>query len=297
MTFPKTHAAVAAGLLVIISSGPVDAASPVPTQWIVTTARATGARGEEYLSSLRLLNFNSLEASVALTFLPQSPLDPSLSANGDNSTASSVSVLVPAGEKLDIGNVLSFLGVNSGAGAIRVASSGRDPQGQPLPVAAHSLTTTVVGSPAQALFEPPFRHKVPAELVGAGETAWLPFLWTGGSLEGSWYRSNVFLLSTNADSETVVTLTLVDYAHNVRGKQGHHAGSPCPDPDQRCRILLRLSDLLLRVSVGHPPARGDPPLPFGQEQGPVAAGGSIIDNLTGASLYVSVVKASALQAR
>lgn len=296
MTSPKTHAAVAAGLLVIISSRPIDAASPVQTQWVVTTAKATGARGEEFVSSLRLLNLNSLEASVALTFLPQSPLDASLRANGDNSNASSVSVVVPAGKKLDIGDVFSFLGGNSGAGAIRVASSGRDPQGQPLSVAALSLTTTVVGSPAQVLFGPSIPAQGPDALVGVGEPAWVPFLWTGGAPEGSWYRSNVFLLSTNVDSQTVVTVTLVDYAHNVRGSkdvtlarlaqtQINDVGSffgyqPCfygcpsgtPQPEE---ILLSLS-----VRSG----------------GPVAAGGSIIDNLTGASLYVPVVKASALQA-
>src|SRR5512140_3708515 len=102
MASPKTRAAAVAGFLFLIPALPTDAASP--TQWVVTTAKATGARGEENASTLRLFNFNPFDATVALSFLPQSPLDASLRATGDNSKASSVSVVVPAGQKLNVEN-------------------------------------------------------------------------------------------------------------------------------------------------------------------------------------------------
>ena len=113
---------------------PIHGESPAATQWIVATGQGAGAKGERGLALLSLFNSSSLDATVELAFLQQSPLDSSGRALGDNSTAPSASVLVPAGKKLDVYPTWNPFGDGSRAGAVRVTTTGKDPLGQPLPV-------------------------------------------------------------------------------------------------------------------------------------------------------------------
>ena len=68
------------GALAILLSAAVSPAhalaqSREETQWIVTTARGTGARGQTYYSTVHLFNPHTVDVPATWTFLPQSALD------------------------------------------------------------------------------------------------------------------------------------------------------------------------------------------------------------------------------
>ena len=63
--------------------------TPSTTQWVVTSAHLTGGGGNQYVTSLRIVNPNGAVAPVDLYYLPQSD------GSGDNSAATKVSVSVP----------------------------------------------------------------------------------------------------------------------------------------------------------------------------------------------------------
>ena len=73
--------ACAAALLLVLG-GAASADTPATTQWVLATAKATGAGGEQFVSSLRISNPLPQPANVDLTYLAQSPIDPSGSATG-----------------------------------------------------------------------------------------------------------------------------------------------------------------------------------------------------------------------
>lgn len=292
MKILKGSAAMVLGLFLVVPGRPSHAEAPAATQWIVATGQGKGARSERYWPSLSLFNSSSLDATVELAFLPQSPLDSSGRAMGDNSTASSSTVLVPAGKKLDLTSIWNPFGDGSLAGAVRVTTTGRDPQGHPLPVSAFSLTTVWKGDPLQETLGPLIPAQGPDALVGPGGSARVPFLQTGWS-EQAWYRSNLFLLSTNAGSDTVVTVTLIDMFGESRGSRDLTLGrlsqtqvndvaaffnyQICAHGCPSDQVMTEVFDVFVTVRSG----------------GPVAAGGVVIENNTGASLYVPSVRSAA----
>jgi hypothetical protein len=288
-----TRAVLILGLSAFVHPQAAAADPPGSTQWIVTTAKATGYTGETYESALRILNLGLHDAPLRLTFFPQTPLGPDSSAFGDPSAASTVDVVIPAGQKVSYWNALGLFSRAAGAGAIRIVSTGTDPQGKPIPVSATSMTMTYPAGtvfPGPAVTGPLIAAQGPDALVGLGEPAAIPFLWLGGDDTFGSYRSNIFLASTNADSDTVVRLTLVTNA-NVSQKSREITLGP-------------LTQTQINNVYGYfeyvpfcPPCPSDP---MGADEvrievsvlsgGPVAMGASVIDLLNSSSFYVPAVK-------
>jgi hypothetical protein len=186
--------------------------TPATTQWVVTSAKATGAGGEQFVTSLRIVNPNATAAPVDLYFLPQSGLDASGGALRDNSGAPKVSVTVPANQTLALDDVLDSTFGATGAGGIRVEAPGTDSQGHPLAVWVLSQTL-VANAKNQAGTAGTNGFAIPSQsqdqLVAAGETAYVPYISASPSTTPpSGYRTNLFLLSANPTGNTTVTVAL-----------------------------------------------------------------------------------------
>lgn len=285
----RPFVALALGLPLLAPAAPARAETPAATRWIVTAGRGAGAAGEQFTSSLDLLNPNASDATVEVTFLPQSPLDAAGSALGDNTGAAARTFVVPAGRNLHVHDFWALFGGAGNAGAIRIVpTGGTDALGNPLSVAALSRTTGVKRNPDREFRGPLIGAQGPGTLLAAGETGRVPLLETGPSNLSS-YRSNLFLLSTNAATSTVVELTLLDAEGESRGTKtvtlgklsqtqvndvgryfgyqtcAHGCPSGSPEPET--------FDVLVRVRSG----------------GPVAAGGVVIEAENGSSIYVEPV--------
>src|ERR1039457_5377494 len=110
--------------LAVISLLPATllADTPASKQWVVTSAKVSGG-GNDYVTSLRIVNPSAAAAEVDLYFLPQTPLDLTTnSALGDNSAAPKGVVTVPANSTLALDDVLNLTFGTAGAGGIRVES-------------------------------------------------------------------------------------------------------------------------------------------------------------------------------
>lgn len=197
-----------ASLALLLLQGPLLADTPATTQWVLATAKATGRGGEEFVSSLRIVNPFPYTANVSLTYLAQSPIDGDNAATGDNGSAPQVRVLVAAGETLAIEDVLgtTFAGKAAPfgipAGGIRVDSDA--------PVSV--LSRTFVANARSASGVPgTYGFSLPAQTAGQtvseGETAWLTY---GSSSPSATlgFRTNLILLNTGSQS-TVVLVSLL----------------------------------------------------------------------------------------
>lgn len=292
MSPAKACAVLVLGLSALVHPQDAAAAPPGSTQWIVTTAKATGYTGEKYESVLRILNLSPYDAPLRLTFFPQTPLGPDRRASGDPSAASTVDVVIPAGQKVSYWDALGLFGRTAGAGAIRIVSTGTDPQGRPIPVSASSMTKT---NRAGTTFPAPVTGPLiaaqgPDALIGAGEPAAIPFLWLGGDDLNGAYRSNIFLASANADVETVVRLTLVT-DENVAQKSREITLGPLAQT-QINNVFFYFDFVPFcppcpSVDMGPDEVRVDVSVLSG---GPVAIGAAVIDELNGTSVYVPAVK-------
>jgi hypothetical protein len=206
MRMPSRFALVAA----LLTPAALLADTPSTTQWIVTSAKVTGAGGNQYVSSLRLVNPNASVAPVDLTFLPASD------GSGDNGTSQAKSVVVNAHSTLAIDDVLGSFGV-TGAGGILVKSTGV----VPVPVWALSQTLVVnalssTGVPGTNGFAIPAQNT--DQIVAAGETAYIPYV-SSSSSATSGYRTNVFLLSADTTGSTTVTVKLLKGDGTVFGSR------------------------------------------------------------------------------
>ncbi|MFN7989851.1 MAG: hypothetical protein U0529_20430 [Thermoanaerobaculia bacterium] len=269
-----------ASLALLLLQGPLLADTPATTQWVLATAKATGRGGEEFVSSLRIVNPFPYTANVSLTYLAQSPIDGDNAATGDNGSAPQVRVLVAAGETLAIEDVLgtTFAGKAAPfgipAGGIRVDSDA--------PVSV--LSRTFVANARSASGVPgTYGFSLPAQTAGQtvseGETAWLTY---GSSSPSATlgFRTNLILLNTGSQS-TVVLVSL------LRGD-----GTPAAPP--RTYTLGRGSSAQV----------GDVGATFGitgtetnlrilvtvRRGGPVAIGASLIDNAISSIAYLPPVK-------
>ena len=263
----------------------VLADTPAVTQWVVTSAKASGG-GNDYVTSLRIVNPNPVAAEVDMYFLPQSPLDASNSALGDNSGVSKVVVNVPANSTLALDDVLTSTFGTSGAGGIRVEAPGVDSSGRPLAVWVLSQTLVVnarnqAGTPGTNGFAIPSQNQ--DQVVAVGETAYVPYIsGSPSTTPPSGYRTNLFLLSTNATDTTGVTVTL-------RKADGTSAGS-------KNITLGKFSQTQINNIAsffGYVPSASDTNLTAlvtVTSGGPVATGASIIDNAIGSISYAPPVK-------
>jgi hypothetical protein len=251
--------------------------TPSTTQWIVTSAKATGRNGENYVSSLRIVNPNAVAAPVDLTFLPFST-----DGSGDNGTSlARVSVVVNAHSSLAINDVLATFPA-TGSGGILVQSTG----GVPVPVWALSQTlvtnalshTGVAGTNGFAI-----PSQTTDQLIAAGETGYVPYVSASAS-PTSGYRTNVFLLSANTSGNTDVTVALVKSDGTVLGTR---------DITLARRAQTQINDIA--NSFGYTPGGTgvDTTLTATvtvKSGGPVATGASVIDNAIASVSYSPPMK-------
>ncbi len=260
---------------------------PASTQWIVTSAKVSGG-GNDYVTSLRIVNPNPAAVEVDMYFLPQTPLDASNSALSDNSAAPKVAVTVPANSTLALDDLLASKFGTAGAGGIRIDSFAATGGLNPDPAGVWALSQTLVvnaknqaGTPGTNGFAIPSQNN--EQVVALGETAYVPYI-SGSPTTNppSGYRTNLFLLSTNATGTTGVTVTL-------RKGDGTSLGS-------KNITLGKLSQTQINNIAsffGYVPAASDTNLTAlvtVTSGGPVATGASIIDNAIGSISYAPPVK-------
>jgi hypothetical protein len=258
--------------------------TPAVTQWVVTSAKASGG-GNDYVSSLRIVNPNAVAAEVDMYFLPYSQLDALNNALGDNSGAPKVVVTVPGNSTLALDDVLASNFGATGSGGIRVEAPGTDSvSGRPLAVWVLSQTlvvnakssTGVSGTNGFAI-----SSQSQDQLVAVGETAYVPYV-SASPTSTSGYRTNLFLLSTNGTGSTIVDVTL-------RKSDGTTAGT-------KTLTLGKFSQTQINGIAnffGYTPAASDTNLTAlvtVTSGGPVATGASIIDNAIGSISYAPPVK-------
>jgi hypothetical protein len=270
-------------LALFVLTAPLSADSPATRQWVLATAKAGGANGEAFVSSLRIVNASSLDAHVSLTFLPQSPIDGSSSALGDNSGRTPVAVVVGAGKTLAIEDVVgtTFGGAapfGIEAGAIQVDSD--------VPVSV--LSRTFVANAKSASGVPgTFGFSIPAQVesqaVALGDTAFLPYT-SIAPTTASGFRSN-FIMSNIARSlgspiSSVVHVKLLRGDGSTVGERDYTLGKL--SAAQQTNIAASFGatgedtnlTLVVTVTTG----------------GPVVIGTSIIDNAISSLNYAPPTK-------
>ena len=262
--------------------------TPASTQWVVTSAKVSGG-GNDYVTSLRIVNPNAAAVEVDLYFLPQTPLDTSTnSALGDNSAAPRVTVAVPANSTLALDDVLASTFGTAGAGGIRVESFAATGGPNPAPAGVWVLSQTLVvnarnqaGTPGTNGFAIPSQNQ--DQVVAVGETAYVPYIsGSPSTTPPSGYRTNLFLLSTNATGNTAVTVTL-------RKADGTPVGSRNLTLGKRSQTQINN----IASFFGYVPAASETNLTAlvtVTSGGPVATGASIIDNAIGSISYAPPVK-------
>ena len=261
----------------------VFADTPATTQWVVTSAKASGG-GNDYVTSLRIVNPNATAAPVDMYFLPASGLDGSNNALGDNSGAQPVRVTVPANQTLALDDVLFTKFGTTGAGGIRVEAPGTDAGGRPLAVWVLSQTLVVNAKSSTGVsgtngFAIPSQNQ--EQLVALGETAYVPYI-SGSPTSTSGYRTNLFLLSANGTGATVVDVTL-------RNSDGTTIGT-------KTLTLGKFSQTQINGIAnffGYTPAASETNMTAivkVTSGGPVATGASVIDNAIGSISYSPPVK-------
>ena len=269
-----------AGLALLLLAGPAVADTPATTQWVLATAKATGRGGEEFVSSLRIVNPFSQAATVDLTYLAQSPIDATLAATGDNGAAPKVRVTVGPGETLAIEDLLgtTFAGQAAPfgipAGGVRVDSD--------LPVSVLSRTfvanaRSATGIPGTFGFSIP--AQVAAQAVSAGESAWLTYVASSPSAS-SGFRTNLILLNTGTGNAVVSVALARGDGTLVAPARDYTLGrlSAAQQGDVGAAFGLAAADTNLRLVV------------TGKSGGPVAIGASLIDNAISSIAYVPPVK-------
>ena len=261
--------------------------TPASTQWVVTSAKVSGG-GNDYVTSLRIVNPNPFAVEVDMYFLPQTGLDASNSALGDNSLAPKVIVNVDANSTKALDDVLASTFGTAGAGGIRVESVVPGGGLNPAPAGVWVLSQTLVvnarnqaGTPGTNGFAIPSQNQ--DQVVAVGETAYVPYISASpATVPPSGYRTNLFLLSTNATGTTGVTVAL-------RKADGTSVGST--------NITLGKSSQTQINNIasffGYVPSASDTNLTAlvtVTAGGPVATGASIIDNAIGSISYAPPVK-------
>lgn len=259
-------------LAALLLSTALLADTPATTQWVVTSAKATGG-GNQYVTSLRLVNPNAVAAPADITLFPASD------GSGDNGTnPPKVSVSIPANSTLAIDDVLGTKFGTTGAGGLRIDSTGPTPQGiwvlsQTLVVNALSST----GVPGTNGFAIPSQNA--DQLVALNETAYVPYI-SSSSSGSSGYRTNLFLLSANTTASTVVTVTLLKGDGTVLGTRDVTLarGAQTQINGIAASFGYTANDTNLTATVKV------------KSGGPVATGASVIDNAIASISYAPPMK-------
>lgn len=258
-------------LAALLTSAALLADTPATTQWVVTSAHASGG-GNDYVTGVRIVNPNPAVATIDLYLLPASD------GSGDNSGAPRVSVSVPANSTLAIDDVLATKFSTVGAGGLRIESTGTTPQAvwvlsQTLVVNARSST----GVPGTNGFAIPAQNT--EQLVALGETAYVPYV-SASTSSSSGYRTNLFLLSANATGSTVVTVKLLKGDGTVLGTRdvtlAKYGQTQINGIAASFGYSANDTNLTATVTV--------------KSGGPVATGASVIDNAISSISYSPPVK-------
>ena len=268
MTLLNRFAAALAAAVVTTTAAFAD--TPATTQWLVTSAKATGAGGEQFVTSLRIVNPGTSPATVDLYFLPASALDGNNAALGDNSSPSRSTVTVLAGQTLAVDDVLASRFGLSGAGGVRVESQ------VPVSVLSQTLNANARSSSGVA---GTYGFAIPAQTidqaVSRGDTAYVPYVSSAPDGAATGYRTNLFLLSANSTAQTVVTVRLAKADGTTLGQSDYTLGKGSQTQINRLAAAFGYfaadTNLTAWVTV--------------KSGGPVVIGASVIDNAIGSISY------------
>ena len=261
--------ALAAALL---TPAVLRADTPATTQWVVTSAKATGGNNQ-YVTSLRIVNPNAVPAPVDITLFAASD------GSGDNgANPPKVSVLVPANSTLAIDDVLA---TKFGDGRRRRAAlrfDGHDAAGRLGPLAdARRERSELHGSSGTNGFAIPSQNT--EQLVAVNETAYVPYI-SSSTSASSGYRTNLFLLSANGTGPTVVTVSLLKGDGTALGTRdvtlARYAQTQINNIAASFGYSANDTNLTATVKV--------------KSGGPVATGASVIDNAIASISYSPPMK-------
>jgi len=148
--------------------------------WVATAARASGAQGSQWRTTLGVFNPSAAAATVDISY----------HRTGGNTSTASLSV--PGGAQTLIDDVVGFLG-SGGSGPIEIDAT------QPVIVGSRTFNQSQAGTFGQFL-----DGVASEEGVSSGQSVWLTML-----RENADFRSNIGLTNTGG-SAAVVTMTLFD---------------------------------------------------------------------------------------
>lgn len=250
--------------------------TPATDQWIVTSAKATGAGGEEFVTSLRIVNTSATDASVTIKLLPQTVLDAGGNALGDNTAGPTVAIPVPAGRTVAVEDVIGtrFSGAAAAAG-LRATSD--------VPVIVMSQTL-VANARSSSGVPGTYGFAIPSQTtddaLALGETAWIPYVAGAPDSAASGYRTNLFLLSANASASTTVNVKLVNASGGTVGEGDFQLGKLSQTQINRIasRFGSQTADTNMTAVVTV------------KSGGPVFLGASVIDNAISSILYTPPTK-------
>jgi len=257
------------------------ALSPSLKQWIVTSAHATGPNGENFVTSVRLVNATALATQVNLTFLKQTALDGSGNALGDNTGALPIQVTVNANSTLAIDDIIATqFGNAANAGGIRVDSTS-----QPISVLSQTLVTNGKNqNGTSGTYGLAIPGQILDEAIGVGDTGVIPYICSAPDLTAG-YRSNVFFLTTNSAGNTVVHVKLAKGDGSVVGEKDLTLGRLAQTQFNRIASQFGYTaldtNLTLFVTV--------------KSGGPVFIGASVLDNALGSQYYAPATKTFTLR--
>jgi hypothetical protein len=270
-----------AALLLAVST--VRADSPATRQYVLAVAKATGVNGEAFVSSLRIVNPNAATAHVSLTFLPQSPIDGSFAAQGDNSGRTPVAVTVGGGQTAALEDVVGSLfggaapfGIE--AGAIQVDSD--------VPVSVLSRTfvanaRSATGAAGTYGFSIP--AQVDAQAVAHGDTAFIPYVSSAPSTSTG-FRANFimanFARSSGSPVSSVLHVKLVRGDGSVAGERDYTLGKLSAAQQTNIGASFGLTSNDTNLTLVATVTSG----------GPVVIGTSIIDNAISSLNYAPPTK-------
>jgi len=257
---------------------PVFADSPSTKQWVLATAKATGAGGESFVSSLRIVNPGASTANVTLTYLAQSPIDGNNAATGDNTSAVSVTVQVPAGQMLPIEDVIGTKFGGAGpfgivAGGIKVVSD------QPVSVLSRTYVANAVsstGKPGTYGFSIP--AQVDDQAIGTGDTGYIPYI-AASPDRTSGFRCNFIMLNTVATT-SIVNVALKKQDGTVIGQRDYTLAA---------LAAAQLGDIAAAYGYAGPDQNLFVVVTV-KSGGPVVVGTSIIDNAISSLNYAPPTK-------
>jgi hypothetical protein len=253
--------------------------TPAVSQWLVTSAKATGANGELFVTSLRIVNPGAAPANVDLFFYPRINFDQGTnSAPGDNTSPPKKSVTVPPGQTLQIDDVLATQFGRTGpsdSGAIRLESD--------VPVSV--LSQTLVANAKSSAGVPGTNgFAIPAQLIdnaiAVGDTGFVPYLSSAPDRTAG-YRSNLFLFAASSSVDTIVNVKL------LKGSDGSTVGSRDVTLGKMVQTQINdigrvygFTDLFTNLTAVLTVTSG----------GPVFTGASVIDNAISSQIYTPPTK-------